>query len=80
MFLSSGENKGQLMEFLFCAWKKADPITLNGIEVFVAHLKVCHRLFPSNDGLDCTEIDELCCDREEADTRMLIHANHASQY
>ena len=79
-FLSTGENKEQLMEFLFYAWKKADPIMLNGIEVFLAHQKVCYRFFPSNDALDCTEIDELCCDHEEADTRMLVHANHASQF
>ena len=68
------------MEFLFCAWKKADPIMLNGIEVFLAHQKVCHGLFPSNDALESTEIDKLCSDREEADTRMLVHANHASQF
>ena len=68
------------MEFLFYAWKKADPIMSNGIDVFLAHQKVCHRFFPSNDALDCTEIDELCCDHEEADTRMLVHANHASQF
>ena len=68
------------MEFLFCAWKKADPMMLNGIEVFLAHEKVCHRFFPSNDALESTEIDELCSDHEEADTRMLVHANHASQF
>ena len=68
------------MEFLFHGWMKADPMMLNGIEVFLAHQNICHRFFPSNNTLGCTEIDELCCDHEEADTRMFVHANHASQF
>jgi hypothetical protein len=78
--LSSGENKEQLIEFIYHSWRKADPMVLNGIEVFLAHQEECHKLFPSNDTLICTEVDELCCDHEEADTRMLVHTNHASQF
>ncbi len=78
--MSSGENKEQLIEFIYPSWRKADPMVLKGIEVFLAHQEECHKLIPSNDTLICTEVDELCCDHEEADTRMLVHANHASQF
>jgi hypothetical protein len=79
-FLSSGENKEQLIEFIYHSWRKADPKVLQGIELFLAHQEECHKLFPSNDTLICTEVDELRCDHEEADTRMLVHANHASLF
>ncbi len=52
-----------------------------GIVVYVCHDEKCHRLQP---GLDnepniIRDMATLSCDHEEADTRMLLHANHASQ-
>ena len=78
-FMSSGGNKEELMTFIFHTWRKADPRLLNGVEVFITHGENCHRLFASNGEMLCSEVEELFCDHEEADTRMIAHAMHASQ-
>lgn len=78
-FMSSGENKEELMRFLFASWKKADACLLRGVEVVLAHEDKCHRFIQSNEQLTCSEVEELSCDHEEADTRMIAHARHASQ-
>ena len=51
------------------------------IVVYVCHDEKCHRLDPvvDNEPNTIEEIATLSCDHEEADTRMLLHANHASQ-
>jgi hypothetical protein len=79
-FMSSGENKEELMKFLFDAWKKADPQLLKGVEVYLAHEESCHRFAQSDDVMVCNDTEELRCDHEEADTRMIAHARHASQF
>ena len=38
-----------------------------------------NRIAPSENGAVVEEIQELQCDHEEADTRMLLHALHASR-
>ena len=78
-FLSSGENKEELMKSIFITWSKADPRLLKGIKVFIAHEDTCHKLFAANGEMICHEIEELRCDHEEADTRMITHAGHACQ-
>ena len=70
-FLSNGKNKEEFMKFLFEAWKTADPQLLNGIEVFITHKKECHKLTASNNAMICSNVEELGCDHEEADTRMV---------
>ena len=77
-FMSSGDNKEELMKFIFSTWRKADPQLLKGVEVFLAHEEICHRFFDSNGEMMCSEIGELYCDHEEADTRMIVHTMHAS--
>ena len=78
-FMSSGENKEELMKFIFNCWRKEDPRMLRGIEVFLTHEEYCHRLYDSNGKMMCLGVEELYCDHEEADTRMIAHATHASQ-
>lgn len=78
-FMSSGENKEELMKFIFISWRKADPRLLKGVEVFLAHENKCHKLIESEGVITCSEIEELFCDHEEADTRMIAHARHAAQ-
>ena len=78
-FMSSGTNKEELVKFIFHNWRNADPRLLKGVEVFLAHEENCHRLFASNGEMLCSEVEELFCDHEEADTRMIAHAMHASQ-
>jgi uncharacterized protein YbdZ (MbtH family) len=42
-FMSSGDNKEELMKFIFSTWRKADPQLLKDVEVFLAHEEICHR-------------------------------------
>jgi hypothetical protein len=77
-FMSSGDNKEELMKFIFSTWRKADPQLLKDVEVFLAHEEICHRFFDSNEEMMCSEIGELYCDHEVADTRMIVHTMHAS--
>ena len=77
-FLSCGENKEELMKFIYISWMKADPALLRGIEAYLAHEEMCHKFISLDGLLTCYVVDELKCDHEEADTRMLTHALHAS--
>ena len=77
-FLASGENKEETMKFIFNCWRNADPRALKGVEVFLAHEDKCHKLTELLGDMSCTEIEELSSDHEEADTRMIAHARHAS--
>lgn len=77
--MSSGDNKEEFMKFIFNTWRKADPLLLKGVELFLAHEENCHRLFASNGEMICCETEELYCDHVEAGTRMIAHAKHASQ-
>ena len=77
-FMSSGTNKEELMKFIFNIWRKADPQLLKGVEVFLAHEEKCHRLVEANGRMMCSQVEELHSDHEEADTRMIAHAVHAS--
>lgn len=79
-FMSSGENKEELMKFLFNFWQKADARLLKGVQIVLSHEEKCHSFIQSNEQLTYTEVEELSCDHEEADTRMIAHTRHASQY
>jgi hypothetical protein len=77
-FMASGENKEEIMKFIFNTWRKADPQALKGVEVFLAHEDKCHKLNELTGDMSCNAIEELFSDHEEADTRMIAHARHAS--
>ena len=52
---------------------------LGSIELFFTHGKQCHRFRVGADGLlETNDVPELQNDHKEADTRMLLHAKHAS--
>ena len=71
-FLSSGENKEELTKCLFKAWRKANPKMLNGVEVFITHENECRKFIESANAMICSNIEELTCDHEEADTRIVL--------
>lgn len=75
---SSGENKEELVEFLFTAWRDCDAGLLRGIDLYVCHGEMCHRVQVEQDAVVVTPVAELQSDHEEADTRLLLHAKHAS--
>ena len=78
-FITAGENKEELIKFIFKSWsEECDPQLLRGVEVFIAHESQCHQLVASTNTIACHEVEDLACDHEEADTRMLAHAKSAS--
>eukprot|EP00794_Sanderia_malayensis_P020891 gene20891-22942_t len=50
-FLSSGENKEELVKFIFHAWQNVDPILFRNIQVFLAHESQCHQLIATSNGI-----------------------------
>ena len=82
-YLSSGKNKEALIVFLCNHWstyKSSQLSTLQGI--YITSNEKCFLLAPNaspEDPVCREEVTELECDHEEADTRLLLHAKHASR-
>ena len=77
MFLSSSENKNALVRFIVPEWKKENYRLAMGIKsIFVTDGE---RVFKINKDT-VIAITELESNHEEADTRMNLHAQHASQH
>uniref|UniRef100_UPI00358FFA87 uncharacterized protein n=1 Tax=Myxine glutinosa TaxID=7769 RepID=UPI00358FFA87 len=81
-FLSNGENKELLVEYLDETWTKVPTSELRGVKVFLAHGKMCHSFSPGKEVTDqVLKVEEphLCSTQEEADTRMYLHAACAAR-
>lgn len=79
-FLSVGKNKENLLGFLSSQWSCVDPIHLpRNLAIYVGQNTTCVSLKNVNKSIVVDRIESLCCDHEEADTRMLLHAKHASE-
>lgn len=78
-YLSSGENKSELAQFLLKEWSqnKYKDLIGNRNLFFAVELK-CFRLSVTDDKVLCEEISELGSNHEEADTKLLLHAKHAA--
>ena len=75
----SGQNKESLCLFLVCHWKTLQAEECCGRTLFATHGNTCCTLSAdTNNTIHAEDIAELECDHEEADTRLLLHANHAS--
>lgn len=82
-FLSNGKNKDAFVEFFFQHLQDIEglPALLGEVQFFVTHGKLCHQVGNStNGGVQIEECPELSTDHEEADTRLLLHAKHASSH
>lgn len=79
-YMSVGQNKEELIDFLYDFWCSCPIEEYNGIEIYVSHKDQCHRLAPRRDTLIVEIIEELTSNHEEADTRLALHASHASHY
>lgn len=79
-FMACSANKAELADFLAKEWKneKYAP-KLRGVILYVCYGSACDRLV-SEDGhqIHHSRVPELTCTHEEADTRMFVHAKHAS--
>ena len=79
-FLSLGGNKESLVEFIFkhlCTMRLEE--NLCDLSLYFSHGQKCHRFYVDERNASRVEdIPELNSDHEEADTRLLLHAKHAS--
>lgn len=79
-FLANATNKTELVEFLVKEWEKAYYTPkLQGVNLFVAHGEMCHRLSSDGNVTIVQEVQDLFTTQEEADTRMFLHASNASK-
>ena len=77
--LMSSQNKECLSAFLVTHWQTLAGEELCGRTMFATQGGVCHRLSVDVDNTIQTEVvPDLGCDHLEADTRLLLHAQHAS--
>ena len=81
-YMSSGENKEWLVAFLCEYWCTYQTAKLNNLEcIYITSKDKCYLLVPGsspNAVVQHEEVQELESDHEEADTRLLLHSQHAS--
>ena len=76
-FLSSSSNKNELIKFLVQYWQQdkcMQRVQKGSVDLYMTCGETCYRIFNGT----CTLVTALECTQEEADTRMLLHAKHAS--
>ena len=82
MFLSCGKNKESLLSFLCEHWRSCNSSQLSSIStMYVTAKERCYVLYPGatpNDIVTSNEVFSLRSNKQEADTRLLLHANHAA--
>ena len=73
-FLTISSNKSELVQFLVCQWKKQEfREKLSERTMFVTMQDQCWKL----GSISCDNVSDLCCNSEEADTRIILHAIHS---
>ena len=77
-FLASGKNKESLIHFLFESWKEYKSQCLKDVVLYITHAEKCYKLESVNEKMVVSEVPNLQCDHEEADTRLFLHAHHAA--
>ena len=81
-FLSVGKNKENLLSFLSVQWRSMKPADFaDNLKLFIAESQNCFAIHKvkKDDVLIVQPVESLCCDHEEADTRLILHAQHAAQ-
>ena len=77
--LSDGDNKEKLISFLANEWASQKYLgKLNGKELFVTSRDKYYNIYVRNSETSSEIVPALECTREEADIRLLLHANHAA--
>ena len=72
-FLTISSNKCEYIQFLVCQWIKVEfREKLGERTMFVTMQDQCRKL----DSISCDNVPDLCCNHEEADTHMTLHAMH----
>ena len=80
-FLANGKNETNLLSFLVREWSENAVYAqkIKDCTFFVTHGDNCTKLVAPNGSTTASDVPELCTNQEEADTRMFLHAEHASQ-
>lgn len=78
-FLACGDNKAELIRFLFQTWRKMPSAILKNVTVFAAHDEECHEITAENGQIQERLVPELQCNHEEADTRLFLHCQYAAR-
>lgn len=79
--MANGSNRTGLLNFFIGEWseKAVYAEKIKDRTLFVTYGDNCIKLTSSNDTITVSTVLELCSYQEEADTRMILHASHASQ-
>ena len=79
-FLACGENKEKVLFFLKEQWELPEYASqMLGKDVYVTCCDICYKLTSMDGNTVISEmIPELTSSQEEADTRLLLHSQHAS--
>ena len=78
--LSVGRNKESLLSYLANSWKRFHSSLFKGMTLYITNKESCWKLSPVENCVCSSDIvADLECNHEEADTRLLLHAKHASE-
>lgn len=78
--MTHSQNKEELVQFLFQTLFNTHPDKFKHVKVFFAHGSQCHAFYSTSGKLVVEEVPQLTADPEEADTRLLLHCEYASQH
>ena len=73
-----------MLVFLIIMKHRCNNLRVDFIDIQMYQLRIrrsrraCHRLCAEDGQVICATVDELCSSHKEADTRLLLHAFHAS--
>lgn len=79
-YLIDSSNNINLASFLVNKWQQPQyiPVFKDFGTLYITHGTEHLKLAAGDDGTICSRVHELCTQQEEADIRILLHANHAA--
>ena len=79
-YLSSGKNNKGIILFRIHSWKDLQPEDFTGMTLSATCADKCWKFSPIKQStvFETTEVVELECDHEEANTHLMLHAKYAS--
>ena len=77
-FISSGRNKENIVAFLLDCWSKMNGDFLEEIQLYVTSREECTKLLSVDGRIIHEQVEQLSCDHEQAETRLMLHATHAA--
>lgn len=77
-YLASGKNKEAFIKYLLQQWQDME-FQLGNLTLIFAHGTDCHIIKEDSGKLSTHPLTDLQCDHQEADTRLLLHAKHATE-